>query len=160
MKITFKVLLVFLLGSQLKLAAQVNLNKLPVPSKLFLESVKSSEDSEIQYFKKYFSESSKPKVIKRYTESREACKIIYTFNNGIIYSKDECSEVGVEVTITFPNYSKEELIKYIEWFFNSEWNVWNKSKSLYQPKEEGDAGCYVQIKQNKIGYYIEYYCGC
>jgi len=117
MNSTFKFFLIFLLVFQLKLIAQTNSNKLPVPSKTFLESVKFSEDSEIIYFKKYIGESSKPKVIKRYSESKEACKIIYSFKNGIIYSKDECSEVGANVIITFPKYKKEELIKYIEWFF-------------------------------------------
>jgi hypothetical protein len=160
MKATFNISLIFLLVFQLKLIAQTNSNKLPVPSKTFLESVKFSEDSEIKYFKKYIGESSKPKVIKRYTESKEACKIIYSFNSGIIFTKDQCSEVGANVTITFPKYKKEELIKYIEWFFYSEWNAWNKNKSLYEPKEEGEAGCYIQIKQNKKGYFIEYYCGC
>jgi len=160
METTFKILLIFFLGFQIKLVAQIGSNKLPIPDKIFLESVNSSEDAEIIYFKKYIGEISKPKLIKRYIDSQKACKMVYSFRNGIQYTKDECSEVGSIVTITFPNYRKDELIKYIEWFFKSEWNVWNKNKSHYQPKEDGYAGCYIEIKQNKKGFYIEYYCGC
>ena len=160
MKTIFKILLIFFLGFQIKLVAQIGSKKLPIPDKIFLESVNSSEDAEIIYFKKYIGEISKPKLIKRYIESQKACKMVYSFRNGIQYTKDECSEVSSIVTITFPNYRKDELIKYIEWFFKSEWNVWNKNKSHYQPKEDGDAGCYIEIKQNKKGFYIEYYCGC
>ena len=160
MKINFKIFLIFFIGFQIKLVAQIGSKKLPFPDKTFLKSVNSSEDAEIKYFKKYIGEISKPKVVKKYIESQKACKMVYSFRNEIQYSKDECSEVGSNVTITFPNYSKDELIKYIEWFFKSESNVWNKNKSLYQPKEDGDAGCYIEIKQNKKGFYIDYYCGC
>ena len=155
-KLTLFLFLVF----QIELVAQENKKKLPVPDKAFLESVKNSENAEIEYFNKYFGKISKPKILKRFTESKDVCKIVYLFKNGIVYTKDECSESGSDVTIIFPNYSKSELTKYVEWFFKSDWNIWNKDKSLYQPKEDGDAGCYIEIKQNKNGYYIKYYCGC
>ena len=155
-----KILVILFFGFQIKLSAQIGSKKLPIPDKIFLESINSPGDAEIKYLKKYIGEISMPKVIKRYSESQKACKMIYSFKNGIKYTKDECSEAGSNVKITFPNYSKEELIKYIEWFFKSEWNVWNKNKTLYQPKIDGDAGCYIEIKQNNNEYYIEYYCGC
>ena len=65
MKITFKIILVVFIGFQVKLAAQISSKKLPVPDKIFLESVNTSEDAEINYFKKYIGETSKPIIIKR-----------------------------------------------------------------------------------------------
>ncbi len=159
MNTTLKILLIFFI-LQIKLVAQICPKKLPIPDKIFLESVKNSDDAEVKYFKKYIGEFSKPKILKRHTETKEACETVQIFKNGIVYKKDECSETGSKVTITFPNYCKAELIKYIEWFFKSDWNVWNKNKTLYQPKEDGDAGCYIELKQNKKEFYIEYYCGC
>lgn len=159
MNTNFKIVLIFFI-LQIKLVAQICAKTLPIPNKTFLESVNHSDDVEIKYLEKYIGKISKPKVLKRYTETKEACATVQVFKNGIIYKKDECSEVGSNVTITFPNYCKAEIIKYIEWFFKSDLNVWNKSKTHYQPKEYGDAGCYIEIKQNKKEFYIEYYCGC
>jgi hypothetical protein len=150
----------FLIGSQTNLVAQVCPQKLPIPDKNFLKNVWNSDDAEIKYFKKYIGKTSEPKVLKTFSETKESCKTIHNFKNGIIYQKDICSESGADVIIYFPGYCKAELIKYVEWFFKSERNVWNKEKTIYQPKEEGYAGCYIEIKQYKKGYFIEYYCGC
>ena len=159
---TFKILILAFFGflSQTKLVAQVCPKKLPIPDKTFLKKVLNSDNPEISYFEKYFGKISEPKVLKTFSESQESCKVIYNFKNGITYQEDVCSESGAHVIIVFPSYCKSELDKYVEWFFNTKGNVWNKNKTLYQPKEDGDAGCYIEIKQNKKGFYIEYYCGC
>lgn len=142
------------------MVAQTCTKRLPIPDKTFLKNVWNSDYAEIKYFEKYFGKTSKPKVLKVFPESKKNCMTIQSFKNGIVYQKDICSESGTEVIIAFPGYCKAELVKYIEWFFKTDWNVWNKDKTLYQPKEEGDAGCYIQIKQNKKGFYIKYFCGC
>ena len=149
-----------IVGFQTNLFAQVCPKKLPIPDKAFLKNTNESNDQEVKYFEKYIGKISEPKVLKTFPEDGKRCKTIQSFKNGIVYQIDYCSESGASVVINFPGYCKAELVKYVEWFFKSEWNVWNKEKTHYQPKEDGDAGCYIDIKQNKKGYYIEYYCGC
>jgi hypothetical protein len=74
--------------------------------------------------------------------------------------RNSCSESGTEVQIIFPNYSKNEVIKFVEWFFKNDYSQWYKSKTIYQPKEDGDAGCYLEIKEFKDKIILKYFCGC
>ena len=161
MKTAIKILFIITFSNlfQTKLVAQVCAKKLPIPDKTFFKKVTNSDKVEIEYFNKYFGRISKPKVLKNFTGSKKGCKLIYNFKNGIVYQRDECSESEIEVIIVFPGYCKTELVKYIEWFFKTEWNAWNEEKTRYQPTENGDAGCYIEIKQNKKGFYIQYICG-
>ncbi len=143
---------------QTKLVAQVCAKKLPIPDKTFLNSIKNSDKAEIEYFQKYFDGRSKSKGLKNSTGNNNECKKTYNFKNGIVYKREECSQSEIEVIIFFPGYCKSELVKYVEWFFKTEWNSWNNDKTSYQPTENGDAGCYIEIKQYKKGFYIKYIC--
>ena len=137
---------------QTKLVAQVCSKKLPVPDKTFLNNIKNSDKAEIEYFEKYFGGRANS------TENNNECKKTYNFKNGIVYKREECSKSEIEGFIFFPGYCKSELVKYVEWFFKTEWNSWNNDKTSYQPTENGDAGCYIEIKQYKKGFYIKYIC--
>jgi len=134
--------------------------KLPKPSGTFLKQSSNNVYSEWEYFKQYLGAIEDSAVLKNFEGTNEPCSWSQSFKTGIIYTHEECMEVGANVSITFPNYQKEELLKYIDWFHKTEDNVWNKEHTQYTPKEEG-AGCYLEIKKNKEGNYVlEYYCGC
>jgi hypothetical protein len=134
-------------------------NKLPVPTKSFVDKVKYENDSEEKYFEKYIGKKSE-RILKRFSDSKEICSKEYEFKTGIKFKRNSCSEAGTDVEIIFSNYSTNEVIKFVDWFFKTEYNVWNKSKTNYQPKEEGDAGCYLEIKEVKGKIVLSYYCGC
>jgi hypothetical protein len=132
--------------------------KLPIPTKSFIEKTKKSEKLD-EYFTKYIGKKSEH-ILKRFSESKEVCAKEFEFKTGIKFKTNSCSEAGVEAEIMFPNYSKKEVIKFVEWFFKNDYNKWNKSKTKYQPKEDGDAGCYLEIKELKGKIILNYYCGC
>lgn len=155
-KYTAKILLV-LLVSCFKVSAQAN--KLPVPTKSFIEKTRSSDYSDVKYFTKYLGIKSEH-VLKRFDDSKDICSKEYEFKSGIKLKSNSCSETGNAVEIIFSNYPKNEVIKFIDWFFKTDYNVWNKSKTKYQPKEDGDAGCYLEIKEFKNEILLSYYCGC
>ncbi|MHC0439482.1 hypothetical protein [Flavobacterium sp. 3-210] len=151
-----KLLLVLFL-SCFKIMGQVN--KLPVPSKSFVEKIKYEDNFEEKYFAQYLGKKSEH-ILERFNDSKGVCAKKYEFKTGIKLKSNLCSEAGLDGEIVFPNYSKSEVIKFVEWFFKTEDNVWNKSKTKYQPKEEGDAGCYLEIKESKGQTVLSYYCGC
>ena len=132
--------------------------KLPIPSKLFLTEVKFKDEGDLRYFEIYFGKPTK-KVLKRFQESKEICSVVYSFSNNVIYKSNKCSEAGLENEILFVGYGKDEIIKFVEWFFKTEDNKWNKSKTIYQPKVN-DAGCYLKILEAKNQIVLKYYCGC
>ena len=140
-----------------KSIAQVCSKRLPIPDKRFLENTLNSDKLEIEYFQKYFGQISPPNFLKNFSETK-SCKAEYHFKNGITYQQDKCSESEIAVTITFPGYCKSELVKYVEWFLKTQWNVWNEEKTLYRPIENGSAGCYIEIKQNTKDFQIQYIC--
>jgi hypothetical protein len=133
-------------------------NKLPIPSKSFIEKAKKSSDMEALYFTKYLGKKSE-RVIERY-DSISVCAKEYEFKTGIRYKTNSCNETSIEAEIIFPNYSKNDVVKFVEWFFNDGYNKWNKSKTKYQPKEEGEAGCYLEIKEFKGKIILIYSCSC
>ncbi|NMH27885.1 hypothetical protein [Flavobacterium silvaticum] len=141
--------------------ASCQCKKLPVPDKAFLKSTENSNQVEIDYFTKYIGSASKLKVIRNsYGDTTKPCEMEQRFKNGIVYH-ETCSDSGSDVKITFPSYCKEEIVKFVDWFFLNEFSIWNKSKTTYSPIEDGDAGCYLEIKQDKSKhYFLEYYCGC
>lgn len=132
--------------------------KLPVPTKAFLKESKTTENAEVVYFTKYFGKGTR-KVLKRFDESKEVCSSFYTFKNGIKLKDNSCSEAGIQAQIVFPGYDKNEIVKFVEWFFKTPDNGWNKTKTLYEPIEN-DAGCYIEIKQLKDRIIVNYSCGC
>lgn len=134
-------------------------NKLPIPTKAFIEKAQLVVDNEEHYFTKYLGKKSEH-VLKKYTDSNEVCAKEYEFKTGIKFNRNSCSESGTEVQIIFPNYSKNEVIKFVDWFFKNDDGQWNKSKTKYQPKEDGDAGCYLEIKEFKDKIILKYSCGC
>ncbi|MBF4517084.1 hypothetical protein IRZ71_12040 [Flavobacterium sp. ANB] len=140
-----------------KMTGQVN--KLPVPSKSFVEKVRYEDNFEEKYFSKYLGKKEEH-ILKRFSDSKEVCAKEYKFKTGIKLKNNSCSEAGLDVEIVFPNYSKSEVIKFVEWFFKTDDNVWNKLKTKYQPKEDEDAGCYLEIKESKGQTVLSYYCGC
>ena len=134
-------------------------NKLPIPTKAFIEKAKTLGDSQEKYFTKYLGKISE-KVLKRIGNDKVVCAKEFEFKTGIKMKTNSCSEVSIEVEIIFPNYSKKDVVKFVEWFFNDKYNNWNKSKTKYQPKEDGDAGCYFEIKKLKGKIILIYSCGC
>jgi hypothetical protein len=134
-------------------------NKLPIPTKSFIEKTKYQDDPGEEYFTKYLGKKSEH-VLKRFSGSKDICAIEIGFNTGIKLKKNLCSESGIEVEIIFPNYSKSDIVKFVEWFFKSDDYKWNKSKTEYQPKADGEAGCYIEIKELKNKIILSYSCGC
>lgn len=152
MRIRIIILTIFLSGS---LIAQ---KKLPVPTKVFIEKVKFEDDSEEQYFSEYLGEKSE-KVLSKLDDTNEVCEKVCQYETGIILNRS-CSESGSTVVIIFPDYSKDEIIKFVEWFFKTDYNTWDKLKNKYQPKEDGEAGCYLEIQELKNKIILNSYCGC
>lgn len=148
---------IILLFSCLSLSGQIN--KLPIPAKSFIEKAKYLEDFEEKYFTKYLGKKSEH-ILKRFSDSKDICAKKYEFKTGIKLKRNSCSEAGIEAEIIFPNYSKNDVIKFVEWFFKNDYSKWNKSKTKYQPKEDGDAGCYLEIKELKGKIILSYSCGC
>lgn len=148
---------IILLFSYLTLSAQTN--KLPIPTKSFIEKSKYLDDSEEKYFTQYLGKKSE-RILKRFSDSKDVCAKEYEFKTGIKLKINSCSEAGAEAEIIFPNYSKKDVIKFVEWFFKNDYSKWNKSKTKYQPKEDGDAGCYLEIKELKGKIILSYSCGC
>jgi hypothetical protein len=133
-------------------------NKLPIPTNFFIKKAKKSSDTEAQYFTKYLGKKSEH-IIERY-DSKSFCSKEYEFKTGIRYKTNSCNETSIEAEIIFPNYSKIEVVKFVEWFFEDGYNKWNKSKTRYQPKEDGGAGCYFEIKELKGKIILSYSCSC
>jgi hypothetical protein len=148
---------IILLFRCLILSGQIN--KLPIPTKSFIERTIYSGDFEEKYFTKYLGKKSEH-ILKRFNDSKDVCAKEYQFKTGIKLKKNSCSEAGTEAEIIFPNYSKNDVIKFIEWFFKNDYSKWNKSKTNYQPKEDGDPGCYLEIKELKDKIILSYSCGC
>lgn len=148
---------ILLLFSCLTLFGQTN--KLPIPTKSFIEKARYLGDFEEKYFTKYLGKKSQH-ILKRFNDSNDVCATVYEFKTGIKLKTNSCSEAGNEVEIIFPNYSKNDIIKFVEWFFKNDYSKWNKSKTKYQPKEDGDAGCYLEIKELKSKIILSYSCGC
>ncbi|MGK4568581.1 hypothetical protein [Flavobacterium sp. 3HN19-14] len=134
-------------------------NKLPVPSKSFLEQIHIKDNADLIYLSKYLGKKSE-KTLERFDESKQVCSAEYKFGTGIILTQNFCSESGNNVKIVFPFYPKSEIVKYVEWLFKTNENDWNNDKTRYQPKEDGNPGCYLQIKTFKEKTVLEYYCGC
>ncbi|HLN94569.1 MAG TPA: hypothetical protein VK183_02950 [Flavobacterium sp.] len=124
-----------------------------------MDKVKIEEHPEALYFSTYFGKGSEI-VLTRLDESKAVCAKIITYKTSIKLKWDSCSEHGTEVEIVFPNYAKTEIQKFVEWFFTSDTNVWDESKTKYQPKEDGDAGCYLEIIEEDNDVMLRYYCGC
>lgn len=134
-------------------------NKLPIPTKSFIQKVKYEESPEEQYFTKYLGKKSE-QILKRFSDSNDVCAKAFEFKTGIKLKTNSCSESGIEAEIIFPNYSKNDVVNFVEWFFKDEYSKWNKYKTKYQPKEDGDAGCYLEIKELKGKIILSYSCGC
>lgn len=142
----------------LSLSSYAQSQKLPIPSQTFLAECKKHDDADVRYFTKYFGKGTR-RVLKRFDESKEVCSSIYTFQNGIVLKNNSCSEAGIETQIIFKGYDKNEVVKFVEWFFKTKDNQWNKSRTKYEPIEN-DAGCYLELKVTKNQVILDYYCGC
>lgn len=86
------------------------------------------------------------------------CGYSQNFQPGIVYSREECMEVGLNQRVTFPKVSTEELKRFIEQHFFDPENHW-ESETSYGPIE-GGAGCYYEIIQEKDVSIVDSYCGC
>lgn len=156
MRIT-KYIIIILFSSCFTLFSQTN--KLPIPTKSFVEKAKYIEDADDKYFTKYIGKKSE-RILERFTETKASCAKEYTYKTGIKLKTNSCSEAGIEAEIIFPNYSKNDVVRFVEWLFKNEDNKWNKQNTNYQPKEDGAAGCYFNIKEFKGKIILSYSCGC
>ena len=86
-------------------------NKLPIPTKSFIEKAKKSSDMEALYFTKYLGKKSE-RIIERY-DSKSVCSKEYEFKTGIRYKTNSCNETSIEAEIIFPNYSKNDVVKFV-----------------------------------------------
>lgn len=148
---------VFLLTNCWSVLAQAN--KLPIPSKSFIEKAQYVEDAAEKYLARYLGKKSE-RALKTFDDSKQVCAREFEFKTGIILKTNSCSESGVEAVIIFPNYSKKEVVQFVDWFFRNDYSKWNKSKTRYQPKEDGEAGCYLEIRETKGKIILNYSCGC
>lgn len=135
-----------------------NSNKLPIPSKELLSKKSEGFDTDIRYLESHFIEIG----LRQYEKDSlfgDSINWSQKFEGGISITYKR-ADSGLNYRITFPNYDKKEILKFMKWFYDSKDNKWNKDSTEYSPTE-GDAGCYYQIKKDSLDQYvIDYYCGC
>ena len=86
-------------------------NKLPIPTKSFIQKARDQDNSEEMYFSKYLGKKSEH-ILKRYSDSKDICSKKCEFKTGIQLKTDICSESGTEAEIIFPKYSKNDVVQF------------------------------------------------
>jgi len=131
-----------------------NIRQLPVPGKEFFMKYGTGAETDIRYLQTYFEE-----IGQREYDNKDSANWSQKFKGGIsVVSKGARS--GINTRITFPDYDKPEVLKFMQWFYTYSENGWNKDQTEYSPIEEG-AGCYYKIQKDSLDHYvIDCYCGC
>ena len=138
-------------------------NHLPKPDAAFLKRLNEQNDTPLHaYFKKYIGTVSGEKKQQRVKDSIEnyVCAWEEKFKKGIFFKFNSCSKSDVDIAVDFINYSKSDIVKLVDTFYNDpKFSAWNKEKTKYQPISDEDAGCYIEIKKiNKHKKRLSIYC--
>lgn len=110
------------------------------------------------YLSEHYKPTSEKDSVRYYgSDSEMICSYVQTFENGIKYATNECSEEGGATEVIYlPVTNLEKVQELVELLFYDPWNEW-QSEYLYAPD---DVGCYYTIKQEKERSIIDIYCGC
>lgn len=110
------------------------------------------------YLSEHYKPTSEKDSVRYYGEDSDMiCSYVQTFENGIKYATNECSEEGGATEVIYlPATDLKKVQELVELLFYDPWNEW-QSEYLYAPD---DVGCYYTIKQEKERTIIDIYCGC
>ncbi|WP_299715133.1 hypothetical protein [uncultured Tenacibaculum sp.] len=141
--------------------------KKPNVTKLKSELKKINYTQEATYLylnQNYKAESEKLEVKKYKYPDYSICAFKQRFENGIVYSEEQCKEAGgISSKLTLPKTEKQSLIQWIELIFESSpmemEHRWNSDKTKFGPTDNG-VGCYFKISETKNNTKIDMYCGC
>jgi len=130
-----------------------------------LEKTNYSQDAAYMYLiRNYKSKSEKIEVKKYDYPDYSICAFKQKFENGIVYSEEQCREAGgITSNLTLPKTDKESVVQWVELIFKSSQvdieHGWNSDKTKFQPTDNG-VGCYYEIKEKENSTEIDMYCGC
>tara|TARA_B100001063_G_C16548674_1_gene444954 strand:+ start:50 stop:547 length:498 start_codon:yes stop_codon:yes gene_type:complete len=141
--------------------------KKPNVEELNAELKKTNYTQDVTYLylnRNYKSESEKLEVKKYDYPDYSICAFKQKFENGIVYSEEQCREAGgITTKLTLPKTDKKSLIQWVELIFKSSpmdiEHGWNSEKTKFGPTDDG-AGCYFKIKETENNTEIDMYCGC
>ncbi len=142
----------------------ISQNHLPKPDAAFLNRTDIKKPPIYEYFEKYIGSISGKKKQKKakFIDSNKdfVCSWEEKFKKDIYFKFDSCSQTEIEITIDFVNYSKTEIVQLVNTFYKDQFSSWNEDKTIYQPVQEGAAGCYIEIKTiNKHKKQLNIMCG-
>ncbi|APU09685.1 hypothetical protein A5M85_05120 [Cellulophaga lytica] len=141
--------------------------KKPNVEELNAELKKTNYSQDVTYLylnRNYKTESEKLEIKKYDYPDYSICAFKQKFENGIVYSEEQCREAGgITTKLILPKTEKESLIQWVELIFKSSpmdiKHGWNSEKTKFGPTDNG-AGCYFEIKETENNTEIDMYCGC
>ncbi|MDH7448463.1 hypothetical protein [Aquimarina sp. 2201CG14-23] len=141
--------------------------KKPNVAELNAEMKKTNYTQDVTYLylnRNYKVESEKLEVKKYDYPDYDICAFKQKFENGIVYSEEQCREAGgITTKLTLPKTDKQSLIQWVELIFKSSpmdiEHGWNSDKTKFGPTDNG-VGCYYEIKETENNTKIDMYCGC
>lgn len=137
--------------------------ELPYPDTLKIE--KQIKETDYQHSSLYyyllnnFGKVGLKDSVRFLSQTNQYCAYKQYFNHDISLRTHTCEEVGRDERIVFPKIESKALHPLIEAFFKTNDNSW-QTDEYYGPKEDGEAGCYINIIQNENSTVLDYYCGC
>ncbi len=160
------VLILFLIVPLFSIAQNFDLKKPNVVElNAELKKINYSQDVTYLYLNRNYKVESEKLEVKKYDyPDYSICAFKQKFENGIVYSEEQCKEAGgITTKLTLPKTNKKSLIQWVELIFKSSpmdiEHGWNSDKTKFEPTGNG-AGCYFEIIESKINSKIEMYCGC
>ncbi len=141
--------------------------KKPKVKELNSELKKTNYSQNVTYLylnRNYKTESQKFEVKKYDYPDYSVCSFKQKFENGIVYSEEQCREAGgITSKLILPKTAKGSLIQWVELIFESSpmdiKHGWNSDKTKFGPMDNG-VGCYFEIKEIGKNTEIHMYCGC
>lgn len=130
---------------------------LPHPERSFFnKGLADNGDIIHNYLSEYFHQTQDKKFIKN--KYNWDCNWTEVYNSNIIYERYICHEAGFDVTVTFPNITKEELSRICKILFKFTDHKWYNDYQ-YGPLDD-KAGCRIRIEKEESTTVLTYICGC
>jgi len=130
-----------------------------------IKASKYSKEAMYTYFFNNYDTISEKKEVKHYAfPDYSICSFEQEFENGIHYFIESCTEgKGASIRIRLPKARQEAIVEWIENMYQTSpmdiKNGWNSDKTNFGPLDKG-AGCYYEVKYEKVETHIKYHCGC
>ncbi len=106
-----------------------------------------------------FSPSPTLDSIGYYPETNSIISFRHGFRNGIMYQFDDL-ESGSGIECTFPTNNDSLVRSFMSKLYaDVEDHTWH-SDSTFGPIEDGEPGCYINLKQEPESTAVSVYCGC